>query len=448
MPPKLKGWVYVLFLAYFMALSGTLLFKRHFVLNDWPFDDAYFAQQYHNWKSGYPVVTVRPRDNRAGFVGERPFEEPHLRLLDHAYKIVYWFCPRTEALILLYALFVSLSVVTLAFLLTELRFASIEIFWLLLCWMLYPLQQQMAMYTFRDQICATGTFYFLYLTLLLRGSKYAVLGAFALFFARGESVLLLLPTVLILPKMWRTLLLHFACTAPVMWLTKSGGGDPFAYARRHFTQLFLMNFPLTQSVHWALAFINPAGLILAAAFMGSIMLVGGEIYFRFPWEFVGAGFRKPGSYYYYAPYMALMMAALAVGLSRIESGRRWRVLMCAFFMIGPGLAFSAYQFRTYWNVPKDDIRAVRALMKEHVAPNAAVVTDHALSALFAERDELYVYRQPPPGKDVAEVFRRSTVAVIQRRDVVEMESGYLSESSARPWHMLAETVEYRFYGRR
>src|ERR1035438_1060326 len=67
-------WILPVFILYFLTLSATLVHKHECLLNDWPFDEAYMIQQFHNWKSGYPIVTIQPGDFRSGFPGEKPLD--------------------------------------------------------------------------------------------------------------------------------------------------------------------------------------------------------------------------------------------------------------------------------------------------------------------------------------------------------------------------------------
>jgi len=146
-PAKWHLSILLVAVVYFLALSGTLLYKQHQLLYDWPFDEAYMIQQFHNWNSGYPTVTIQPGDLRSGLPGERPFEENHKKWIYTVFKPFYWLWPHAETLILLYAFFVSLSVVTLFLFLKQLGLDPPKTLALVACWMIYPLSQKVAAYS-------------------------------------------------------------------------------------------------------------------------------------------------------------------------------------------------------------------------------------------------------------------------------------------------------------
>ena len=121
---------------------------------------------------------------------------------------------------------VSLSVVTLYMFLTRLGLNRTNTAALLLCWMFYPLQQKIAAYTFCDPLSMSGTFYFFYLWLLCADSRYSIIGCLLLLLPREETCLLLLPTFLLLPKKWKTLLWQLTCLIPLLIFAKHGGSIP------------------------------------------------------------------------------------------------------------------------------------------------------------------------------------------------------------------------------
>ena len=112
-PRPLARWTCLLFIVHFVLLSAVLIYKHHALLESWPFDQAYVIQEFHNWKSGYPEVTLQPGDLRSGLPGTRPFEETHTRWIYNLFKVFYRLWPYPETLILLDAFFTSLSIVTL-----------------------------------------------------------------------------------------------------------------------------------------------------------------------------------------------------------------------------------------------------------------------------------------------------------------------------------------------
>jgi uncharacterized membrane protein len=428
---------------YFLILSGTLLYKQRQLLFDWPFDDAYMIQQFHNWNSGYATVTIQPGDLRSGLPGEKPFEENHKKWIYTVFKPFYWLWPYPETLILLYAFFVSLSVVTLYLLLKQLGLDPPKTFALVACWMLYPLQQKVAVYSFCDPLSMSGTFYFFYLYLLCRNSPFAVLGCLALLLPREQTPLLILPTFLLLPKKWKTLLWHLACLLPFLIFARSKTGDPFAYAAYLFQRFFITNFLLTQTVLWVLVLVNPRALLIAGALMLVMIGVGGEIFFKFPYEFLGPDFLPPASFYYYGLFVAPMMAAVAIGIARLKPARSWRLYLSLALLLVPGIAYSICQLRFLCPI-MPEARQVEAFRAAEVTASSVVVTDYRLSAAFANRDQIYVYQQPPPGITPEEMFSRADVAAVLNLHTNEFES-LLIEPPGQNWQRILETDHYTFY---
>ena len=409
-------------------------------MNDWPLDQAYMIQQFHNWWSGYPTVTLQPGDLRSGFPGEKPFEENHKKWIYLLFKIFYRAWPQPETLILVYAALVSLSVVTLYLFLTRLGLNRTNTAALLLCWMFYPLQQKIAAYTFCDPLSMSGTFYFFYLWLLCSNSRFSVIGGLMLLLPREETCLLILPTFLLLPQKWKTLLIHLACLVPCFLFSKHGGGTPFAYASMSFNPSFITNFILTQTILWVLALVNAPALFIALAFMLGMICIGGEIYFRFPFAFVGASFAPPGGFYYYGPMMPALMAAVALGIARLKTNQHRLRQVCLALLLAPGIIYAAGQLLLLTR-PTDEARQIESFKAASVPPDAVVVTDASLSAAFANRDQLYVYQYPPRSVSVPEMFTRADFAFVLKTDSPGIQSTFL-QPSIQPWRVALTTTHY------
>ena len=409
-------------------------------MNDWPLDQAYMIQQFHNWWSGYPTVTIQPGDLRSGFPGEKPFEENHKKWIYLLYKIFYRAWPQAETLILVYAALVSLSVVTLYLFLNRLGLKRTHIIALLFCWMLYPLQQKIAVYTFCDPLSMSGTFYFFYLWLLCADSRYSIIGCLMLLLPREETCLLILPTFLLLPQKWKTLLWHMACLVPFLIFAKRGSGNPFAYASVSFDASFITNFFLTQTIFWVLALVNARALFIGLVFMIGMICTGGEIYFHIPFAFVGSSFSPPGGYYYYGLLMPPLMAAVALGFSRLKPGKYPVAAICLALLLVPGIVYTAGQ-SLLLTLPTDEARQIESFKAASVRPDAVVVTDLALSAVFANRDQIYVYLFPPKSVSLPEIFSRADVAFIRKADSAGIQATFL-RSSLPPWHVALTTPHY------
>ncbi|HUI06099.1 MAG TPA: hypothetical protein VL486_03760 [Verrucomicrobiae bacterium] len=437
------GWILVIAVVYFAALSATLTYKRIYLLNDWPFDQAHMIQQFHNWRSGYPKVTIQPGDLRSGPTGEQPFHDNHTHRIYAVFRVFYRIWPYPETLILMYALLVSLSVVTLHLFLGRLSLRPLTMFGLELCWMLYPLQQKVAVYTFASPLAMSGTFYFFYLYLLSRDSPFAILGCLGLLLPREETIFMILPTFLLLPRKWKTLLWHSACMIPFFVFAKHGTGNPFAYAAAAFHPLFIANFLLTQTVLWALALVNPLALLIAAGFMLAIIGVGGEVYFWFPYDYVGGAFTSRGDFYYYGLITPLLMAAVALGVARLKPHQTRRLYVSLALLLVPGVAYGLCQLR-YLARSRSEAQEIQAFKRAMVPKTAAVVTDYALSATFANRDQIYVYLQPPKGVTPEQVFSRADVAVIPKVHTVKIEALFL-RPSPQTWVLVGTSPNYVFY---
>jgi hypothetical protein len=412
-------------------------------MNVWPFDEAYMIQQFHNWNSGYPKVTIQPGDLRSGFSGEKAFEENHNKWIYLLFKPFYWIWPFPETLILLYAFFVSLSVVTLYLFLKQLALDRFKIMMLVACWMLYPLQQRIVSYSYCDTLPMSGTFYFFYLYLLCRNSPYAILGCLGLLLPREQTVWLILPTMFLLPGKWKTLLWHLACMIPLILIGKTASGDPFAFADAHFSPYFISNFLLTQTILWCLVLVNPLGLVPAVGFMLIMIGVGEEIYFRFPDEYLGPIHTPMASFYYYGLFMPPMMAAVALGIAGLKAGKQWRIHLSLALLLLPGIVYGLCQLG-YLGSMQPDVRQVEDFQAADVPADAVVVTDYALSAAFANRDQIYVYLQPPKGISLTQVFSLADVAIVRKVDSDQIEYFFFRQSSQQ-WRRIMESDNYLFY---
>ncbi len=435
------GWILAAGTIYFLTVSATLIYKYHNLLNDWSFDQAYMIQQFHNWRSGFPKVTIQPGDLRSGYSGERPFEENHHKPIYILFKVFYWLWPYPETLILTYAFLTSLSVVTLYFFLKQLALQPVKIFALVCCWMIYPLQQKIAVDTFCDPLSMCGTFYFFYLYLVQRNSPYAILGCLSLLLLREQAVLLILPTVLLFHRKWKTLLWHFACVALFVLFTPSGvvgRGNPFVYAATGYRAGFISNFLLTQTVLWTLALVYPSALLIAAVFILAMTCVAGDIYFRFPYEYVGLAV-----FHYYGLLMPPLMAAVALGIAKLKPTQTWRLYLSLALMLVPGIAYGLCQFR-WLTSPWTEAQQIQAFKADFVSANAVVVTDYDLSAAFANRDQIYVYSQPPKGVSISEMFSLADVAIIDKANSERAESLF-ARLSPQHWRRVMESDNYVFY---
>jgi hypothetical protein len=440
---KRYGLVVVLTAAYFFILSGALLYKRRHLLDDWPVDQAYMIQQFHNWWSGQPVVTIRPGDQRSGFPGQHPFDERHQKWIYLFYKVLYRLWPQPETLILVYAFLVSLAVPTLYLFLAGLGVARPKITALLFVWMLYPLNQKIAVYTYCDPLSYCGTFYFFYLYLLGKDSRYSFIGCLLLLLPREETCLLVLPTFLLLPEKWKTLLWHVACLLPFLLLSRHGAGNPVAYAAASFDPSFITNFALTQTILWVLALVNARALFIVLAFFVAMICVGGEIYFQFPSTFLGSSFTPPGGYYYYGLLTPALMAAVALGISRLKPYQGGLDAVCFALLLVPGALYGLGQFGLLAQ-SSDEASAIESYQAANVSSDAVVVTDLKLSALFANRNAIYVYLLTPLDTSVDEMFSRAQFAFLRKADAPAIEAGILSHSP-RPWHRVLETANHVVY---
>ena len=429
--------------AYFFILAGSFIYKRNRFISTWSIDEAYMIQQFHNWWSGYPKVTVQPGDLRSGFPGERPFEDNHKKRIFLLYKLAYRAWPQPETLIVVDSILVALSVPALYLFLGQLGLGRAKVLALLAAWLLYPLQQKVAGHSFADPLTMTGTFYFFYLYLLCRDSPFSLAGCLGLFLLREETCFLLPATILILPRKWKTLLWQFGCLVPFVVFAKHGASNPFAYAAVSYNPTFVINFLLTETILWTLALVNAPALFIALGFMIAAIAVGGEIYFQFPYAFLGSSFVPPGSYHYYGLLTAPLMAGVALGIARLKPGQERLAQISLGLLIIPGIAYGACQLRILAQ-PHDEARRIRSFVAAHVPANAPVVTDLGLPAGFANRDELYVYRMPPKGMTLPEIFDRAKFAFIYRPDSAQMESTILSHSTQH-WHRALETTYYVIY---
>src|SRR5579863_9595081 len=216
------AWLIALTLAYFFLLVGTFTWKRERFMSNWSIDEAYMIQQFHNWWSGYPKVTVQPGDLRSGFPGEHPFEDNHKKRIYIFYQALYRLWPQPESLIVAYSFLICLSVPAFYLFLSQLGLDRRKILALLAAWLLYPLCQKIAAYSFCDPLSACGTFYFFHLWLLCRNSPFALLGCAGLFLLREETCFLVPATVFLLPQKWKTLLWHFGCLVPFVLFPNHG----------------------------------------------------------------------------------------------------------------------------------------------------------------------------------------------------------------------------------
>jgi hypothetical protein len=434
------GLIAAITASYFLVIASVLLYKYDHLLFDWPFDEAYAIQQFHNWNSGYPNVTIQPGDLRSGFPGDKPFEEKHKKWIYEFYKVAYRAWPRPETIIVTYALLVSLSVATFYLFLTRLGLAPWKITALLFCWMLYPLQQKIAVYSYCDPLTMCGTFYFFYLYLLCADSRYSFIGALMLLLPREEACLLILPTFLLLPRKWKTLLWQFACLLPFLVFAKHGTGNPFAYTAASFHSWFLASFWLTETIFWVLALIYRRALFIGLAFMVGMICVGGEIYFRFPYEYQGEWYSPPGGFYYYGLVMPALMAAVALGVAALRPTQIWLTRISLGLLLVPGTLYAACQLR-YLAEPGDEAKEITRFKTTSVPADAAVVTDMGLSSQFANRDQLYVYTIRSTNFSLPEMFARARFAFIRKDHSADIQSDFLSRSPP-PWHRVLQTSGY------
>ncbi|HZQ47656.1 MAG TPA: hypothetical protein VFC07_11620, partial [Verrucomicrobiae bacterium] len=351
--------------------------------------------------------------------------------------------PKPESLIVVYAFFVSLSIPALYLFLKELQLNRGTMLALLAAWLSYPLQQKVAFYSYCDPLSYCGTFYFIYLFLLRRNSPFAVLGCLGMFLLREETFFLVPATVFLLPQKWKTLLWHFACMVPLVIFARHGASNPLAYASVSFNPAFITNFILTQTILWVLALVNAPALLVAAGFLVAVICVGGEIFFQFPQAFVGASFSSPGPYYYYGLLTPILLAAVALGMARLNANQKRLAQMCLALLIVPGIAYAACQLRILGQ-PDKEARQIRAFAAASVPPDAAVVTDLGLPAYFANRNELYVYRDPPKGVTLPEIFARAKFAFIFRPDLPKIKAAFL-DASPQHWRLALELPDYAIY---
>lgn len=415
---------------------------RNHLLNPWPFDEAHMIQQFHNWKSGYPKVTMQPF-SLAGPTGEKPFQDPHAILIYDFYKIFYWIWPYPETLIILYSLLCSLSVLTLWYFMTSLEIELSAAGILILSWLFYPLQLRISSYSFVQQMSFCSTFYFLYLALLNRNSKYAFLGALTLILPREEPAFLIPATIILLPKKWKTLLLHFAGLLIFLKAIKISKTVPAGLMLLNLKELanysFYANFISTQPLLWIVALANPAALLIAAAFGVTVLLMNSPIHFHFPFAFAGgksAGYLSPvAPFHFYALLMGPMMAAVALGLSKSPAARRrWLCGLAAILMGGPGIFYALDKLK--YLKADEEARQILRFVKNEISERDVVVTNYALSCLVANRDQSYVYNQPPKGVSIPEIFTRATVAVLGRP---------LEPPVKNAWKLAMQTAHYSFF---
>ena len=144
--------------------------------------------------------------------------------------------------------------------------------------------------------------------------------------------------------------------------------------------------------------------------------------------------------------MAPMMAALGLGIAKYRPPLRRRlVLLCALLMIVPGLIFSGLHLKTLWT-QNEDAGTVRGFIKDHVSAEDVVVTDYALSAVFAHRNQIFVYYKPPQGMAGPEMFLRSNVAVIHKSIAEAVEAAQFRPMGIdQGWRLVTESPNYRFY---
>ena len=177
--------------------------------------------------------------------------------------------------------------------------------------------------------------------------------------------------------------------------------------------------------------------MIAASCMG----VG--VYYRFPCEYLGPHLTPHDAFHYYALLMPPLMAGVALGMAKLKTNQTLRVYLSIGLLLVPGIAYNLCHLRYLAAHFRTEARQIEAFKTSYVSDTAIVATDYFLSATFANRDQIYVYLQPPKGISVAQVFSLADVLIVNKTDRGPIEP-YLSGRTAR-WSRIMETKNYVFY---
>ena len=441
----------LLTLVAFGLLAGLMIAKHHLLLSSWAFDEAYLVQQLHNSATDAPV-TIRPSGHASGPAGALPFQEQHRKWLFRLAAPLYHALPHAETVIVLYALFAALSLMSLHALAAGLKLDDRLVPWLQAAWALSPWTLQVVTYGFHDALAATGTVYFAWLALLVRAPRWSWLGVPLLLLPREEPALLVLPTLALVPERWRAILAGTAVGAALLAVT----GLPAGYAldvatglQVGFSPASYASFLVTWPAPWLAGRLAPWSVAAAVGFVALVNVLRAPVVYAWPFGFhaVDPVTREAiaiGSYHYYGLVLAFGMGALVLGLARRpDPARRLRVARwAAVLMAGPSLLFVPAQALDAWQrLDGDDVRLLHEARERSAPPQARVAADYDSIALFANRDEAFCYQQPPPGMTDLDVVRRSDVFVVNRRHATPalyrvLADRHLVEVGASPRHQV------------